>query len=301
MATNETTALTSASKNALAKADPDLKEVLFNEENLKQMAMALPKHLTADRMARLALTEFRKTPALHKCKTESIIAAVFQASQLGLEFGGVMGQAYMVPYGGEATLIIGYKGLVELARRSGAITNIMAEVVCQNDVFEYEQGLEPKLRHVPARGDRGELTDAYAVAWFKNGTKQFVVMSLDEIEKIRRGSKQGGSGPWKDHFNEMAKKTAIRRLSKQLPLSPEIRVTLDQLDAREHGIPAEPFIDVPFESVSDGEGRQFHPTTGEVLADDEFMPPTASPVPETPSTEAPGQTSLPLGGDDEKY
>ncbi|MNX81415.1 recombination and repair protein RecT [compost metagenome] len=266
------------------------------------MALALPKHVTPERMARLALTEFRKTPALHKCKTESIIAAVFQASQLGLEFGGVMGQAYMVPFKDEATLIIGYRGYVELIRRSGQIINIQATAVFENDVFEYEQGLDPKLRHVPAKTNRGEITHFYSVAWFKNGQKSFIVMSREEVERIRDGSngyqmakRFNKSSPWDTHFEPMGQKTVIRRHSKQLPMSPEIQAAMERDDRREDE-GAEPFIDVPFESIPDGEGRQVHPSTGEVLEDNENMPPTASAAPE-----APGQTSLPLGGEDDGY
>lgn len=300
MTTNETTALTSASKNDLAKADP-VKAALFNEENLKQMAMALPKHLTADRLARLALTEFRKTPALHKCTPQSIVSSAMQAAQLGLEFGGVLGQAYMVPYKDEATLIIGYKGLAELARRSGQIVNIQATAVYANDEFDWEEGLTPRIQHKPAKTNRGEMTHVYAIAWFKAGMTQFVVMSREDVEKIRGGSngyqmakRFNKSSPWDTHFEEMAKKTAIRRLSKQLPMSPEIRQAIEQDDRRE--AEAESFIDVPFETIPDGEGRQVNPSTGEVLEDDELMPPTASAAPE-----APGQASLPLGGEDDGY
>lgn len=305
MATNETTALTSAPKNALAKPDP-VKDALFNEENLRQMAMALPKHLTPDRLARLALTEFRKTPALQKCTPQSIVASAMQAAQLGLEFGGVLGQCYMVPYKEEATLIIGYRGYIELIRRSGLVINIQATAVYANDVFEYEQGLEPKLRHVPAKTNRGEITHFYSVAWFKDGTKSFIVMSREEVEKIRDGSngyqmskRFNKPSPWDTHFEPMGQKTAIRRHQKTLPVSVEIRAAFDRDEQRETG--AETIIDVPFETMPAGDGRQVNPTTGEVLSDDEFMPTTASAAPETPSTEAPGQTSLPLGGDDEKY
>lgn len=300
MATNETKALTSAPSNDLAKADP-VKAALFNEENLRQMALALPKHLTADRLARLALTEFRKNTALHKCSAQSIVAAAMQAAQLGLEFGGVLGQCYMVPYKQEAQLIIGYRGLVELARRSGQIINVLATAVYENDEFEWEEGLQPKIVHKPTKGTRGQLTHVYAIAWFKSGLTQFVVMTREEVERIRNGSngykvvkKFGSDSPWDTHFEEMAKKTAIRRLSKQLPLSPEIRAVIDRDESRENEV--EPIIDVPFE-VDDGEGRQIDATTGEVLADD-AIDVTAETVTEPAEEPAQAtQATLPLDGE----
>lgn len=295
MATNETKALTTPHEKAEA-----FKALLFSEDTLLELKRALPRHLGPDRMARLALTEFRKTPELANCNPASVIAAVLNCAQLGLEFGQTLGHAYLIPFKDEATLMIGYKGYIELALRSGKVLSIQAEAVFENDEFEYEFGLEPKLRHTPAKGNRGELTHTYAIAWFKNGARQFVVMTRDEIDAIRRGSKNGNSGPWKNNFPEMGKKTAIRRLQKHLPLSPELRKAeeFDKYDA----------IDVEFETMPAGEGRQVHPGTGEVQPDPGAIPTSATTVlessasaaPETPSTEAPGQTSLPLGGED-KY
>jgi recombination protein RecT len=298
MATNETTALTSAPKNAVAKAEPDLKEVLFSEDTLTQIRRALPKHMTPERMARLALTEFRMNESLANCTPQSVVAAVIQCSQLGLDIGGVLGHAYLVPYKREAKLMVGYKGYIELAVRSGQVTNITASTVYEKDEFDYELGLNPDIKHKPTKeNDRGEVVAAYAIAWLKSGGRQFVVLNRADIEKARSCSKMPNSEPWTKFYAEMAKKTAIRALSKQLTLSPELRLAVETDERNETA------IDVEFETLIDNEGRVLNAATGEVISE----PPSAQSggsaidVPATPVPEAPGQTSLPLGGDDDKY
>lgn len=199
-----------------------------------QIKAALPKHLSPDRMLRIALTEIRKNPDIQKCAPLSIIGSIIQASQLGLEPGSALGHCYLVPYKGECQIQIGYRGMIDLARRSNAIKSISARVVREGDTFEFEYGIEEKLVHKPATNGRGKIQYVYAVATFKDTGHQFEVMSLEEIEEVRRKSKSPEKGPWKDHFEEMAKKTVIRRLFKYLPVSIELQraVGLDeQIDA----------------------------------------------------------------------
>lgn len=212
---------------------------LLSDPKIKnQMALALPKHMNADRLARIALTEIRKVPALAQCNQESFLGAVMQCAQLGLEPGNALGHAYLLPFGnGKAKdglanvqLIIGYRGMIDLARRSGQIISISAHTVHKNDKFSYELGLNPDVKHIPADGERGEVTHVYAVAKLKDGGVQFEVMSRHDVEKVRKSSKASSNGPWVTHWDEMAKKTVCRRLFKWLPVSIEMQqaVTMDE-------------------------------------------------------------------------
>lgn len=213
-------------------ADPAIK---------KQMALALPKHLTADRLARIATTEIRRVPALAQCNPESFLGAVMQCAQLGLEPSNGLGHAYLIPFGNgkdkkgrsNVQLIIGYRGMIDLARRSGQIVSLSARAVYEGDEFSYQFGLNEDLKHIPADGENGgALTHVYAVARLQGGGVQFEVMSRKQIEAVRAQSASAklGSSPWHTHFEEMAKKTVIRRLFKYLPVSVEIQraVGLDE-------------------------------------------------------------------------
>ena len=188
-----------------------------------ELMAALPKHLTADRLSRVCLTTIRTNPALLECSVESLLAAVMQSAQLGLE-PGVLGHAYFVPYYNskkgykEVQFIAGFKGLMALARRSGNITTIQAGVVREGDKFEFERGYNEQLRHIPNFGKQGEITGFYAYALTKDGGRYAEFMTIDEIDKIRARSKAKESGPWVSDFEEMGKKTVIRRLTKMLDL-----------------------------------------------------------------------------------
>lgn len=220
---------------------------LLSDKSFKaQIAAALPKHMTADRMARVALTEVRKTPALMACDPAIFAAAIIQCSQLGLEPGNGLGHAYLIPFKTEVQLVIGYRGLIELVRRSGAVKSLVARAVRHGDDFDYAFGLEERLDHVPTQGKRGEVTFVYAVATLADGTKQFDVMSREQVEDIKRRSKSAGgnSSPWSTDFEEMAKKTIIRRIVKMLPLSPEV---VSQVRAAADGTT----VDVEFTDLGD--------------------------------------------------
>lgn len=248
-------AATEANGQAVATRKPSaigmLKGLL--DKAMPQIRLALPKHMTAERMLRVALTAAQRNPDLLKCDQLSFVGSVVQASQLGLEPDGILGHAYLVPFNNSQTgrkevqLIAGYKGLIDLARRSGHVTSISAHVVYEKDEFTFVYGIDEKLHHVPhMKGDRGEPVAVYAVAKMKDGGYAFDVMSKAEVEKIRASSKQANKGPWKDHWGEMARKTAIRRLVKYLPLSPELQkaVSLDEL--ADAGVPQT--LDIEVES-----------------------------------------------------
>lgn len=187
-----------------------------------QMAMAMPSHMTPDRMVRIALTELRKNPKLCECDPLSFVASVMLCGQLGLEIG-VLGEAYLVPYKSQCTFILGYKGMIALARRSGEIISLTAHCVYENDAFKYSYGLNEVLEHTPALTNRGDLIGVYAVAKLKGGGYQFDVLSKEHIDLIKGRSKASSFGPWITDYDEMARKTAIRRLFKYLPASVEMQ------------------------------------------------------------------------------
>lgn len=195
-----------------------------NEAYINQLSQALPEHIKPERMVRMILTSFAQTPKLKECDQASIWKSVLDCCAIGLE-PGALGHAYLLPYksksGMQCQLQIGYKGLIELAMRSGKVSSIYADVVCENDVFEYERGTDEKLIHRPLmKGDRGRAYCYYAYAKMLDGGFNADVMFIEDIEAIQKRSK-AEFGPWKTDFVEMAKKTVIKRLSKKLPLSPE--------------------------------------------------------------------------------
>lgn len=218
-------------KDLLEKAKPSL-------------AAVLPKHVTPDRLLKVAMSATARTPALLACDPKSILLAVMQSAELGLEIGGLLGDAYFVPFKTEAKLVIGYRGMVKLARQSGELSSLEAHTVHANDTFEIEFGLDTKLVHRPyMTGDRGEVVAAYAIARFKDGGHQIDVMTRFEIDQIRSRSASAGAGPWVTDYAEMAKKTVVRRLCKYLPLSPELSKALEHEAASEQNV-ASPIIDV---------------------------------------------------------
>jgi recombination protein RecT len=204
-----------------------------------EIEKALPPHMNADRMARIALTTIRTNPKLLECSLPSLMGAVMQAAQLGLE-PGLVGHCYIIPYGKEATFIIGYKGMIDLARRSGNIESIYAHAVYENDDFDYEYGLHPKLVHRPSMGERGGFIGAYAVAHFKDRGYQFEFMPRSEIDKRKQRSKSHKNGPWVTDYEEMAKKTVVRHMWKYLPISIEIQQMAAQDEVIRKDITVEP-------------------------------------------------------------
>ncbi|MBE9509110.1 MAG: recombinase RecT [Chloroflexi bacterium] len=197
-----------------------------------QIAMALPRHMTADRMLRVAMTSVQRTPKLLDCDPVSLVGAIIETSQLGLEPDNITGQAYLIPYGKKVQLIPGYRGRLELARRSGRIQSIYARVVHEKDEFSYSYGLEETLKHTPSSDPKpGQVTHFYAVAHLVGGGVQYEVMSKAEVDLIRARSRAATDGPWVTDYEEMGKKTALIRLCKVLPVSIETQRanTLDML------------------------------------------------------------------------
>jgi recombination protein RecT len=211
---------------AQPKQPATIKQHLEGEQFRATIAKVLPKHLSPDRMARVAITALTRTPMLAECDQASFFRCLMDLSQWGLEPDGR--RAHLIPFRNnqkgivECQLIIDYKGLVELCYRSGVVSNIHADVVCENDVFDFDLG-EITRHKIDFKAERGKVYAAYAIVTMKDGTKKCEVLSKQELDGIRARSKAGKSGPWVSDYNEMAKKTAFRRVSKWIPLSAEIR------------------------------------------------------------------------------
>lgn len=259
-----------------------------------EIARALPRHLNADTMTRIALTCFRMNPKLAECVPASVFACVIQASQLGLR-PGLLGECYLIPYKDQCTLQLGYQGLLELVRRSGLVDSISAHLVREADQFEVQWGTEPGIVHKPfLDGDAGAVRLVYAVARLKGGGSHAELMTLHDIDRIRQRSqnvinaaKWDKKTPWDTDFDEMARKTVLRRICKYLPKSPDLATALALDDSASRGAQAltvqdaiaNTFVPPPY-VVSDD-------PTGEV---DPPPPAPASPAPEpTTARRGPGR------------
>lgn len=251
-----------------------------------EIAKMLPKHLNAERLLKVAQIAATTTPALARCDVASLVGAIGQCAQMGLEPNTVLGHAYLVPFntkrkdasGNErwvnsVQVIIGYKGLIDLARRSGQIVSIAAHEVCANDKFELVYGLDEKLNHIPSLGERGEIIGFYAVAKLKDGGHCFEFMSRMQVEGIQAAADKKNKYPskvWQEHFTEMGRKTVIRRLAKYLPLSIEFQ-TAAALDGMAEGGKDQhtDSFDGEFSLVNDESAPDFDPETGEILDPDD--------------------------------
>ncbi|MDR8750739.1 Protein RecT [Burkholderia multivorans] len=213
----------------------------FFESQKATLAAVLPRHVSPDRMLKIALGALRTTPKLMECTVESLMGAVVQCSQLGLEPNTPLGHAYLIPFekkkkvGGEwvtekveTQIVIGYKGLIDLARRSGQVVSIAAHAVYEHDHFDYAFGLDEKLEHKPAMSARGRVIAFYAVAKLVGGGHAFEVMSAEQVNEIRDASqnykfaRDKEKTVWGQHYEEMGRKTVLRRLFKYLPVSIEL-------------------------------------------------------------------------------
>ncbi len=219
-------------------------EMLASPAIQRQIKAALPRHMTPERMARIATTEMRKVPKLQQCNPMSFIGAVIQCAQLGLEPGNALGHVYILPFDKrkkinnvwqtvsvEAQVIIGYRGMIDLARRSGQVVSLDARAVYEGDAFDVVLGLDAKIEHKPDwqnpnRADPDKLTFVYAIAKLKDGGYQFEVMSRAEVDAIRKRSKAASDGPWVTDYAPMAIKTVVRRLFKFLPVSIEMQTAV---------------------------------------------------------------------------
>jgi len=243
-------------KTDLADTNPDQKALALRLEHpgmKRRMEEMLPKHLTPERMVRIALMAANKNPALYRCSPESFLKAMMDASEVGLEAGGMLQHAALVPYKGQVQFQPMVRGLIELAKRGGEVLDVEPAVVYDGDLFEHERGYNPRLRHVewdyrpkdqrPA--ERGDIKAAYALFWLKGLDRPKVeVVPKRDLEKIRNASQaKSPESPWNKWPDEMRKKTAIKRGCKTLRLSPEMARAIE-LDNNLSGV-----IDVDAEII----------------------------------------------------
>ena len=202
-----------------------LRDWLQAPEFKEQLSLACGEAIKPEHFLRVAITAMNKNPKLLECTKESVFRCILDSAAFGVELNGR--DAHLIPYGREATLIIDYKGYVRLVMNTGLVSNIHADVVCENDDFEYNLG-EVKRHVIDFKKPRGAVYAVYCIVTMKDGTKKADVMSDEEVEVIRKRSRSGNSGPWITDRNEMRKKTVFRRLQKWLPLSPEVQEKLDK-------------------------------------------------------------------------
>lgn len=244
------------------------------------VAAALPKHMTPERVFGIVVAAASRTPELLECTLPSIAQAVMQCAELGLTPGALLGEAYLIPRNNRKTgtkeclMIPGYRGLVKLARQSGQISDVYAECVYEGEVFEVELGLSRSMKHTPNFKDRPlvkspadakkNLPFVYAVAKFKDGEHAFVVMTIDEVEAIRTRERDT-RGPWDSDYPEMMKKTAIRRLAKLLPKSPDLERAIAAEDAAHANVGMRATSEELGFTVIDVESEVVDDDTGEVV------------------------------------
>lgn len=299
---NASTAIRPASSTGLAaiplRKVSNVKELLMNDMAKQQLATVAASQMKPERMMRLIANAARTTPKLMQCDPMSLLGGLMQCASLGLEPNTVLGHAYLIPFDNnrkvrdpdtgreqwkkitEVQLVVGYKGLIDLARRSGHITSLSANIHYSDDeLWEYEEGTESTLRHRPG-SQEGKKLHAYAIAKFKDGGHAYVVLPWAKVMKIRDGSQGWQSAvkfgktensPWAKHEDEMAKKTAIRALAKYLPLSIEFMdaVQVDGARADYAQFAMQPIDGVAIEQSDDDEGdgfkgQDYDEETGEV-------------------------------------
>jgi recombination protein RecT len=234
-------------KPAQTGVDPYKKAQSYLKAMVPQISQALPKSkgMDAERLTRITLTTLRTNPKLLECSIESLLAACLQSAQLGLDPS--LGNCYFIPYKGQVSFQIGYKGLIDLVCRSGDVQTIVAQEVCEGDEFYYEYGRNETLKHIPApHSSRGAIIYYYAYAVMKNGGFAFQVMHLSEIEKIRDEHSishkfDKNNSIWAKHFTSMALKTVIKRLIKYLPLNAEAQSAVNSDEGIRKDITAEIF------------------------------------------------------------
>jgi recombination protein RecT len=261
-------------QTAAAAAAPEKKTMQQYIKSMEsEIKKALPSVITPERFTRIVLSAISVNPQLGQCTPQSFLGAMMTSAQLGLEVNTPLGQAYVLPYRNkgvlEAQFQLGYKGLIDLAYRSGEVEVIQAHVVYENDEFTCEYGLDPKLTHKPADSNRGNPIKVYAVFKTKSGGFGFEVMSMEDVRKHAEKYSKAYSGsfsPWKTSFEEMAKKTVLKRVLKYAPLKSDfVRAAVqDEVIKKDisddmYSVPDENIIEAEFSDVIVGE------STGEII------------------------------------
>ncbi len=247
---------------------------VFFENELAKSVDALPKHIRSDRQIATLLGILARRNDVATCDKISILNSTVQALTLGLDLSENLAEVYLVPrYNSkkgvcECTLVVGYVGLIKLVRQAGQVANIQARIVYRDDEFAYEYTPDLNFMHRPAigkkrSGGREEVKFVYAIAKLLNGEYLVEVMTVDQVEEVRACSKSANGGPWSSHWQEMAKKSALRRLAKILPKTADLVKALEINDS-EFDFDAKPQID---HQTGHGSGKYASPDqTAEYLA-----------------------------------
>lgn len=285
------------------------------KRQMPAIQQALPKHVDSERFARMALTTFANVQGLIDCTPQSLILGMMQAAGWGLDLDHQLGLAYLIPYGRDAKLIIGYRGLIKLALQSEQVKRVWARPVYETDLeapgrFEVVYGLEDSITHVPNLSKpKGKLIAVYAVADLGDGVKHFDVMTIAEVDLIRARSRASKSGPWVTDYEAMALKTVIRRLAKFIPQSPNLAKAIDDEERAERAelgvieIPLEPAVDATAEGEAPKSKLDELADTlpaAEAKTDDPRKEPAPAKVADRPAPQPPdaGKTAAEKGRDD---
>lgn len=219
--------------------------VKFLDSKSLEVAKVMPENKSVDEALKMAVIAATDNQKILDCSHVSIYRSLMQTCGLGLSLSPILNEAHLIPYGKSCTLQIGYRGWIKLALESGKIQDIYAETVCENDLFKVTRGLRPNLEHELAPGQRGVPTHVYAVAIFESGYARFEVVPWSDIEKAKALSKRGGktNPAWAQWPEEMAKKVAIKRMVKTLPLGANVARAAAIENKANDGIFIDPEVD----------------------------------------------------------
>lgn len=285
---------------ALTKGAQTIEQMLASRSEF--LRSVLPRHITPERLMKVALLARSRNPLLLQCTPESLVKAILQSAEMGLEPSGSVGGAHLVPFKNkhtghyEATLIPDYRGLIDLARRSGQIRSIEAHVIHERDKYRVRYGSEPILEHEPLLvGETGKMVAVYAVAKLADGATQVEVMTSSAVEAIKNRSRASTSGPWVTDYEAMAKKTVLRQLCKYLPRSRELAEALDLDDASETGV--EPLVDLALPADAQAQPK---PSRTEKVKAALAAKATPAPSPSPPTRTSAGIVDVPTGMSEEE-
>lgn len=218
---------TTEQKNLPANRAPTVLDDVRKME--KQFALALPDHVSPEKFVRVVVTAIQSNPDLKNADRMSVLAAALKCAQDGLMPDGK--EAALVTYGNKAQYLPMIAGVLTKVRRSGELRTISAHIVYENDTFTYTLGDAEKIEHQPLLdGSRGKPIAAYAIAHTKDGGIYREVMSIEQITQVRNVSRAKNNGPWVQWWDEMARKTVLRRLAKRLPMSTDLQQVFQRDD-----------------------------------------------------------------------
>lgn len=219
-----------AQSTAVARVEPQQAPIVTDLRKMEsQFKLALPEHVSPEKFVRVVVTAVQTNPDLKKANRESVLAAALKCAQDGLLPDGK--EAALVCYGDKAQYLPMIAGVLTKVRRSGELKSIGAHVVYENDTFLYVLGDEESIEHKPLLdGPRGKAKAVYAIAHTKDGGIYREVMSLEQVNQVRNVSRAKNNGPWVAWWDEMARKTVLRRLSKRLPMSTDLQQVFQRDD-----------------------------------------------------------------------